>query len=118
VGFLLKGQQLTELWNFTRRRNVQLLDSGEMVLNSKVTLLIRRSQSNEPNVVEVERGENLRQVLLRESLTPYQGNKKIFNCRGMGICGTCKVLVFENGEWWDKRSCQIQCFKNLEIQLK
>ncbi|NBX75929.1 MAG: hypothetical protein EBQ92_05200 [Proteobacteria bacterium] len=89
-----------------------------MVSKSKVTLLIRRSGSNEESVVEVERGENLRKVLLQQRLTPYQGNKKIFNCHGMGICGTCKVLVFENGEWWDKRSCQIQCFKNLEIQLK
>ncbi|NBX82440.1 hypothetical protein EBQ90_05050 [bacterium] len=36
----------------------------------------------------------------------------------MGICGTCKVRVKENGEWWEKRSCQIQCFNPLEIQLK
>lgn len=89
-----------------------------MVSNGRITLVVRQSKLGESSTLEVKRGENLRKVLLREGLTPYQGNKAIFNCRGMGICGTCKVLLFENGEWWDRRSCQIQCFKNLEIQLK
>jgi len=89
-----------------------------MVSNSKITLRVRRLETNEQKTFEVDRGENLRQVLLREGLTPYRGNKNIFNCRGMGICGTCKILVLEKDEWWDRRSCQIQCFKNLEIQLK
>ncbi|MFM8270030.1 MAG: 2Fe-2S iron-sulfur cluster-binding protein [Pseudomonadota bacterium] len=89
-----------------------------MSLTPSLKLQIGHSNSSELVVIEVSPGENLRRVLLREGLTPYQGKKKIFNCRGMGICGTCKVLVLENQQWWDRRSCQIQCFKNLEIQLK
>lgn len=76
------------------------------------------SGNSEATTFEVPKGENLRKALLSQNHSPYLGSKKVFNCRGLGICGTCKVLVRENHEWWERRSCQIQCFKNLEIQLK
>lgn len=98
---------------------MHLLDSKNMVSNSKIKITLHPSRANDSELeIEAARGENLRQVLLKNGLTPYQGGRKIFNCRGMGICGTCKILVLENQEWWEKRSCQIQCFHNLEIQLK
>jgi hypothetical protein len=68
--------------------------------------------------ISVPHGVILRKALLNAGFSPYLGSKKVFNCRGMGICGTCKVLVKQNGQWWEKRSCQIQCFHPLEIQLK
>lgn len=89
-----------------------------MVSEPTVTITVYRANKQEPVTIEALRGGSLRKVLLDAGLTPYQGNKKVFNCHGLGICGTCKVLLLENAEWWDRRSCQIQCFQNLEIQLK
>lgn len=63
-------------------------------------------------------GSNLREVILALGFSPYQGKFKNLNCKGMGVCGTCKVLVREGDQDWDRRSCQIQCFQDLEIRLK
>jgi ferredoxin len=38
-------------------------------------------------------GANLRRVLLNHGVDLYNGNAKIFNCRGAGTCGTCAVKV-------------------------
>jgi ferredoxin len=40
-----------------------------------------------------EAGENLRDVLLRNQLPPYNGAAKWLNCRGLGTCGTCAVEI-------------------------
>ncbi len=66
----------------------------------------------------VNSGVNLRVALLGALVSPYSGVNRRLNCKGLGVCGTCKVLVRENGEWWSRRSCQIQCFQDLEIQLE
>lgn len=63
-------------------------------------------------------GETLRAVLLREACSPYQGVFQKINCGGLGICGSCKVRVREGGEWWERRSCQVRCFQDLEIQVQ
>ncbi len=54
---------------------------------------------------ECDRGANLRQVLLKNGIDLYNGGAKAINCRGIGTCGTCAVLV--DGEvsepnWRDK----------------
>ncbi len=36
---------------------------------------------------------NLRQVLLGESISLYNGQARIINCRGLGSCGTCAVKI-------------------------
>lgn len=36
---------------------------------------------------------NLRQVLLANGIDLYNGKAKLINCRGIGTCGTCAVLV-------------------------
>ncbi len=59
------------------------------------------------------RGENLRDVLLRNALSLHRG----LSCGGLGICGTCSVKVIEGGETQVRRSCQIRCFRDLEIEL-
>ncbi len=63
-------------------------------------------------------GQNLRDALLKAGLTPYVGKNGFLNCKGMGICGTCKVLVVSGEQKEEKRSCQIQCFKPMEIELQ
>ena len=45
------------------------------------------------DVVECKEGENLLKVLLRERLEVYNGRAKLFNCRGLGTCGTCAVKI-------------------------
>jgi ferredoxin len=52
-----------------------------------------------------KQGSNLRQLLLEHGVEVYNGKAKIINCRGIGTCGTCAVIV--EGEvcepnWRDK----------------
>lgn len=49
--------------------------------------------ANEKRDVEVPPGGNLRQEALKQGLEIYQGMDRYLNCRGLGMCGTCKVLV-------------------------
>lgn len=43
--------------------------------------------------VECEDGGNLRNVLMRSGLSPYNERSGLINCHGMGTCGTCAVLI-------------------------
>lgn len=40
-----------------------------------------------------EQGENLRDVLHRNGLSPHNHVTRLFNCHGVGTCGTCAVEV-------------------------
>jgi ferredoxin len=40
-----------------------------------------------------ERGANLRQFLLSQGVSVYNGPAKAINCMGLGTCGTCAVVV-------------------------
>src|SRR5262245_38646167 len=48
---------------------------------------------NEKEDLEVEAGTNLRQAALKAGIAVYNGVERYLNCRGFGMCGTCKVLV-------------------------
>jgi ferredoxin len=48
---------------------------------------------NDKKEIEVPQGANLRQEALKAGVEVYQGLDKYLNCRGLGMCGTCKVLV-------------------------
>ena len=48
---------------------------------------------NEKQEVEVESGANLRQAALKAGVTVYPAVHRYLNCRGLGLCGTCRVLV-------------------------
>lgn len=87
------------------------------VFKRKVKITVQLPQK-EPHIVEAPLGKRLREVLLDANLTPYRGRFQTMNCHGLGICGSCTVEVLESGEWWERRSCQIQCFSDMEIQLK
>ena len=63
-------------------------------------------------------GSSLREALLGQGESPYRGAFRQVNCKGMGICGSCRVGVYQNGELWMKRSCQIRCFQDMQIELQ
>ena len=42
---------------------------------------------------ECQAGDNLRQVLLKKGLSPYNGAARWLNCKGLGTCGTCALEV-------------------------
>lgn len=44
-------------------------------------------------LLEGQQGENLKKVLKRNGLPPYNGNARFLNCRGLGTCGTCAVEI-------------------------
>jgi ferredoxin len=48
---------------------------------------------NEKQEIEVPAGTNLREEAKKAGIQIYKGIDKVLNCRGFGLCGTCKVLV-------------------------
>ena len=48
---------------------------------------------NEKQEVEVPEGANLRQEAMKAGVSVYPGINRYLNCRGLGLCGTCRVLV-------------------------
>lgn len=50
---------------------------------------------DENKTLEVPEGTNLRKALLRHGINPYIGKDKILNCRGFGLCGTCRVELVD-----------------------
>ena len=48
---------------------------------------------NEKQDIEVPAGSNLRQEARKAGIEVYRGIDKLINCRGLGLCGTCRVLV-------------------------
>ncbi len=47
----------------------------------------------EGKTITCEKGDNLRQVLLKNGVNLYNGNAKYINCLGIGTCGTCAVQI-------------------------
>lgn len=58
----------------------------------------------EKQELEVPVGANLRQEALKQNVSLYRGLEKFANCRGLGVCGTCKVLVKAGAENLSKPS--------------
>jgi ferredoxin len=48
---------------------------------------------NEKKEIEAAEGSNLRQELMKAGVPVYGTLERYLNCRGLGLCGTCKVLV-------------------------
>ncbi len=69
-------------------------------------------------VLSAAYGAILRNVLLENELSPYREANRWLNCHGMGICGTCQVVVVKPDLKERDRSCQIRCFRDLEIELE
>jgi ferredoxin len=47
----------------------------------------------EKQEIEVPAGANLRQEAIKAGIQVYNGIDRVLNCRGFGLCGTCRVLV-------------------------
>ncbi|MBI4430432.1 MAG: (2Fe-2S)-binding protein [Candidatus Omnitrophica bacterium] len=47
----------------------------------------------EKKVIEVKEGENLREAALNAGIEIYRGIHNLLNCRGKGLCATCRVLI-------------------------
>ena len=52
----------------------------------------------EKKEVEVPEGANLREEALKAGVPVYAGLHRYLNCRGLGLCGTCRVLVKKGAE--------------------
>lgn len=58
------------------------------------------------NTFDCEVGANLRKVLIEHDVNLYNGNAKWINCRGIGSCGTCAVMIEGDvsvANWKDRR---------------
>jgi ferredoxin len=55
----------------------------------KITLVKQKK------TIECPSGANLREVLLAQGFEVYSGLDKKLNCRGHGLCGTCRVYIKE-----------------------
>ncbi|MEA5499020.1 MAG: 2Fe-2S iron-sulfur cluster-binding protein [Limnoraphis robusta] len=76
--------------------------------------------------ITCDRGENLRQVLLKNGIDLYNGQASVINCRGIGTCGTCAVEIFgevSELQWREKARLSIpphspQTTRRLACQVK
>jgi ferredoxin len=53
---------------------------------------------SEKKEIEVEAGANLRKEAQKAGIPIYKGLDRYLNCRGFGLCGTCRVLVKQGME--------------------
>jgi len=53
---------------------------------------------NEKKEIEVPQGANLRQEAIKAGIELYSGPHRYLNCRGFGLCGSCRVVVKSGGE--------------------
>lgn len=44
-------------------------------------------------IITCEKGDNLRQICLKNKIPLHNGKSKWINCRGIGTCGTCAVMI-------------------------
>ncbi len=80
--------------------------------------------------VECVPGTLLRDVAIRDGYDVYDGIHKLINCRGEGLCGSCKVAITEGrsmprNETEDKKlsdhpepwrlACQVQVLDNITV---
>jgi ferredoxin len=53
---------------------------------------------NEKKEIEVPAGANLRDEALKAGVDVYKGPARYLHCPGLGLCGTCRVLVTKGME--------------------
>src|SRR5262245_32105359 len=56
------------------------------------------NDKNEKVETEVPAGTNLRKAARATGVPVYKGLSKFLNCHGLGLCGTCHVLVKQGKE--------------------
>ncbi len=68
---------------------------------------------NEKKEIEVEAGANLRREAIKSGVSVYKGLNRYLNCRGNGLCGTCRVLVKKGMENLNAKSTMEKLNLNL-----
>jgi ferredoxin len=58
----------------------------------------------EKKEIEVPQGSNLRKEAIKAGIELYSGPHRFLNCRGLGGCGTCRVLVKSGMENLNKKT--------------
>ena len=48
---------------------------------------------NQNRTIKVEPGANLREAAIKNKLSVYPHIRKILNCRGRGLCTSCRVEI-------------------------
>ena len=59
---------------------------------------------NEKQEIEVPAGANLRREATKAGIQLYRGVDRYLNCRGLGLCGTCRVIVKSGMENLNKKT--------------
>ena len=62
---------------------------------------IKYKCNNNEIIIHAESNQKLRDILIENSIYPYNGIAKYLNCRGLGSCGTCAVSIFEKSKEYD-----------------
>jgi ferredoxin len=73
-----------------------MLEEAQAVLPApvqEVRSMAKVTITNEKKEIEVPVGSNLRVEARKAGLEVYNGMDRYLNCRGLGLCGTCGVLV-------------------------
>ena len=60
--------------------------------------------------VECPEGTNLRKLAKQNGIELYNGVARVFNCRGLGMCGTCCVEVIPEGKVGPKQYMEVLRF--------
>jgi ferredoxin len=68
---------------------------------------------NEKKEIQVPAGANLRTEAIRAGVQVYRGLEKYVNCRGLGCCGSCGVLVTKGME----NTSQIGLWEGLRLKV-
>lgn len=58
----------------------------------------------EKREIEVPVGTNLRRAAMEAGISVYEGIHKLANCRGLGICATCRVRITKGEDQASKMS--------------
>ncbi len=77
-------------------------------------------------IITCDAGANLRQVLLKNNVDVYNGNASVINCRSIGTCGTCSVVIegeVSQPQWREKARLSLpphlpNSYKRLSCQVK
>jgi ferredoxin len=99
-----------------------------MAAETSVRLIVWKAGARLELVASV--GEILRDVLLRNEVSPYSRMNERLNCGGRGLCATCGVFCLsgdpEPRHWHDRLarafqyprlSCQIVLTEDLEVEI-
>ncbi|HJT77156.1 MAG TPA: 2Fe-2S iron-sulfur cluster-binding protein [Gemmataceae bacterium] len=68
---------------------------------------------NEKKEIEVPAGSNLRLAAGAAGIPIYKGLDRYLNCRGLGMCGTCRVFITQGMENLNPRTVRERVNFNL-----